>query len=122
MMSPVRSSCPVDYKMWHDGLRGQVYNTSDSYYYLLNPSTPPLHKYKNSVKSRASSAKSELLYDSNNLMTTAGTKFVNKPKSLTQTKDKFDVNLQQLKEENLKILALINSENKRHEAEKVNFI
>lgn len=118
VMSPVRSTYPMDYKVWHEGLRGQNYNPSESYYYLLNPSTPPLSKYKNSVKSRASSAKSDMLYDSNNFMTTAGTKFVNKTKGLAGGESR-DKDLEKLREENEKILTLIGMECRRHEAEKV---
>ena len=118
-MSPVRCSYPIDYKMWHDGLRGQNYNTSETYYYLLNPSTPPLGNYKSSVKSRASSTKSEMLYDSNNMMTTAATKFVNKAKVKIMGDERTDQDVAKLKEENEKILALIRMESRRHEAEKV---
>jgi DNA-binding transcriptional regulator GbsR (MarR family) len=130
VMSPVRETCPIDYKVWEDGLRGQVFRTNDSFYYIFNTLSPGCDQGIKTVKQTSLSAspckvKNNSFKQSpvkSDFMTTAATKFVNKSKSRNSFDKDWRKNVDQLVEENIKYVNLINAEKRRHQSEKVNHI
>ena len=118
-------------KSYEEHLRPFLDRRINSYYYLLNSSNLPKPQSSSQRKlnsrhplSSSSSPQKPTLYSSpqkSDLMSTAGTKFVNKPSPETQKPSKKDQKpaFSQLQEQNRAYVSLYNKEIKRHEQEKV---